>query len=43
MPEEVGIILDNLESVGSVNLRFKLYSVVLDNSREILLTIGWSG
>ncbi len=46
MPEEVGIILDNLESVSSVKFGdLELFSgkFVLDNSREILLTIGWSG
>ena len=46
MPEEVGIILDNLESVKSVEFGdLELYSgkFILDNSREILLTIGWSG
>ena len=46
MPEEVGIILDNLESVSSIKFGdLELYSgkFILDNSEEILITTGWSG
>ena len=46
MQEEVGLILNNLESINSSKFGdLQLYSgkFKLDNSREILLTIGWSG
>tara|TARA_Y100000589_G_scaffold328260_1_gene371989 strand:+ start:2097 stop:2822 length:726 start_codon:yes stop_codon:yes gene_type:complete len=46
MPEEVGIILNNLESIKSYqfgDLEINTGKFKLDNSREILLTIAWSG
>ena len=46
MPEEVGIILNKLESITTYKFGdLELYSgkFKLDNSREILLTIAWSG
>ncbi len=46
MPEEVGIILNNLKSIKISKFGdLKLYSgkFVLDNSKEILLTTAWSG
>ena len=44
MPEEVGIILDNLDPVQKFG-DLELYSgeFTLDNSEEILITTGWSG
>lgn len=46
MPEEVGIILDNLDSINSSkfgDLEIHSGKFTLDNKREILLTIAWSG
>ena len=46
MPEEIGIIINNLQSINSYQFGdLKIYSgkFVLNNSREILLTIAWSG
>ena len=46
MPEEVGIILDNLKSITSSRFGdLELFSgkFVLDNSREIIITTAWSG
>tara|TARA_Y100000991_G_C21866724_1_gene303258 strand:- start:25 stop:747 length:723 start_codon:yes stop_codon:yes gene_type:complete len=46
MPEEVGIILNKLESITTYKFGdLELYSgkFKLDNSTEILLTIAWSG
>ena len=46
MPEEVGIILSNLESINSSKFGdLELYSgkFFLDNSREIYITTAWSG
>ena len=46
MPEEVGIILDNLKSITSSkfgDLELFTGKFVLDNSREILITTAWSG
>ena len=46
MPEEVGIILSNLNSIDSSKFGdLELYSgkFVLDNSREIFITTAWSG
>ena len=46
MPEEVGIILDNLKSITSQKFGdLELYSgkFILDNSEEIFITTAWSG
>ena len=46
IPEEVGIILDNLDSINSSkfgDLEIHSGKFNLDNKREILLTIAWSG
>ena len=46
MPEEVGIILNNLKSINSYKFGdLEIYSgkFKLENSREILLTVAWSG
>tara|TARA_Y100000589_G_scaffold132335_3_gene126092 strand:- start:322 stop:1047 length:726 start_codon:yes stop_codon:yes gene_type:complete len=46
MPEEVGVILNNLQSIKSSKFGdLELFSgkFTLDNSREIILTIAWSG
>ena len=46
MPEEVGVILENLESINKSEFGdLKLYSgkFFLDNSREIFITTAWSG
>tara|TARA_B100000242_G_C43045354_1_gene487898 strand:- start:537 stop:1310 length:774 start_codon:yes stop_codon:yes gene_type:complete len=46
MPEEIGIILDNLKSVNSFKFGdLELFSgkLLLDNSREVLITTAWSG
>lgn len=46
MPEEVGIILENLESINLSKFGdLKLYSgkFVLDNSQEVYITTAWSG
>ena len=46
MPEEVGVILSNLESINTSKFGdLELYSgkFILDNSREILITTAWSG
>tara|TARA_A100001035_G_C27746326_1_gene484167 strand:- start:520 stop:1293 length:774 start_codon:yes stop_codon:yes gene_type:complete len=46
MPEEVGIILSNLKSIKSSkfgDLELYFGKIILDNSREILVTTGWSG
>ena len=46
MPEEVGIILNNLKSINETKFGdLKLYSgtFVLDNSKEIFITTAWSG
>ena len=46
MPEEVGIILNNLESINTEEFGdLKLYSgkFILNNSREIFITTAWSG
>ena len=46
MPEEVGVILNNLTSIKSAKYGdLELFSgkFVLNNSREILITTAWSG
>ena len=46
MPEEVGIILNNLKSINSYKFGdLEIYSgkFKLEDSREILLTVAWSG
>ena len=46
MPEEIGVILRNLESIKSSKFGdLELYSgnFILEDSREILITTGWSG
>ena len=46
MPEEVGIILDNLKFRSSSKFGdLELYSgkFILENSKEILITTAWSG
>ena len=46
MPEEVGLILDNLKNIKSSKFGdFELFSgkLILDNLKEVLITIAWSG
>ena len=46
MPEEIGVILKNLESIKSSKYGdLEIYSgkFILDDSREILISTGWSG
>ena len=46
MPEEVGIILDNMKSVNSNkfgDLELFTGNLILNNEKEILITIAWSG
>lgn len=46
MPEEVGLILDNLKNIKSSKFGdLELFSgkLILDNLREVLITIAWSG
>ena len=46
MPEEVGIILSNIESINKEEFGdLKLYSgkFALNNSKEIFITTAWSG
>jgi len=46
MPEEIGVILDNLQSVNSVKFGdLELFSgkYNVNNSKEILITTAWSG
>ena len=46
MPEEVGVILDNLKSVVSTKFGdLELFSgtYCLDNSKEVIITTAWSG
>ena len=46
MPEEIGVILDNLKSVKSSKFGdFEIFSgkYNINNSKEIIVTTAWSG